>query len=317
MKHISIALLLVILLASAGLMVGQYPVSFTGLMSGDEIQKWVLLDIRLVRVLLAIICGAGLGIAGAAMQGLVRNNLAEPGVLGLSAGAALAAVLVYYLGGGIGYGVALAAIAGAVLAGFAVLMLAASARQAGSLVLAGVAVSSLAGAAITLVLSLMPNPFALADLTFWLMGSLADRSWLHVAIAAPCVLAGMAIIMSVRNELALLGFGEDVALSRGVNIANLRLKIIIAAALITGGTVAVAGVIGFVGLMAPHMVRPWCGYHPARILLPSAIMGALLLLASDLAVRVLPLPSGELRIGVVTALMGAPIFLLILLRGRK
>lgn len=321
MRAISIALLLVVLVMF-GLAVGEYDISPARMLAvlsgqGSDIENWVLFDIRLVRMALAILCGAGLAISGAALQGMVRNSLAEPAVLGLSSGAALAAVLAYYFSSGLGFHVAIAAVAGAGGAAILVLMMAAGSNSSNNLVLAGAAISSLAGAGLTLVLSLIPNPFALADLTFWLMGSFADRSWVHFAVAAPCIISGMVLLFSVRHELVVMGFGEEAAISRGISINALRNKIIIASALIVGATVAVAGIIGFVGLVAPHLVRAHYGYNPARILLPSAFMGAALLLASDIAVRLLPLPSGELKIGVITALMGAPLFLAIIIRGQK
>lgn len=278
--------------------------------------KLILLELRLPRTVLALAIGAFLGLAGAAMQSLLRNPLASPDVTGASAGAALGAVIVAYTASTTSTaGIAAGAVGGA---GGALLLLQALAGRGASterLVLAGVAIAALAGALTTLALSLAPSPYALYDLLFWLMGSLADRSLVHVAIAGPLLLIGGALILSTRRGLDALALGEDVAASLGHDVTTLRWRIIAGTALGVGGAVAVAGAIGFVGLVVPHLVRPLVGHRPGAALVPSALAGAVLLTAADLLVRV-DIGGPELKLGVVTALIGAPFFLLLILRYR-
>ncbi|MDX1607443.1 MAG: iron ABC transporter permease, partial [Candidatus Competibacterales bacterium] len=185
-----------------------------------------------------------------------------------------------------------------------------------TLILAGVAINSLAGALTTLVLNLSPNPFAAYEIFFWLMGSLADRSLDHVALAAPFMVLGWILLLSIARALDALSLGEDVAASLGFNLAGVRLRVVLGTALAVGAAVAVSGVIGFVGLMVPHLLRPLVGQQPARLLLASALGGAVLLLAADIGVRLLTTAS-ELKLGVVTALLGAPFFFWLLLRTRR
>lgn len=277
----------------------------------------ILLELRLPRTLLALGIGGFLGLAGAAMQGLLRNPLASPDVTGASAGAALGAVVVAYTVSTTSTAhIAAGAVAGA---GGALLLLQALAGRGAAterLVLAGVAIAALAGALTTLALSLAPSPYALYDLLFWLMGSLADRSLVHVAIAGPMLIAGSVLLLSTQRGLDALALGEDVAGSLGHDVAKLRWRIIAGTALGVGGAVAVAGAIGFVGLVVPHLVRPLIGYRPGAALIPSALAGAVLLTAADLVVRI-DLNGPELKLGVVTALIGAPFFLLLILRHRS
>lgn len=303
-----------LLLALASLVIGPADISpgdvLRGLLPGAPEPLGVIIrDIRLPRVLLAILIGGSLGLSGAALQGLLRNPLAEPGVIGVSASAGFGAVLALYMtAGGLALSVPLAAMAGA---GAATAILVAMARGEASvltLILAGVAINALAGALTALALNLSPNPFALQDMVYWLMGSLANRSFHDVALAAPFILAGSLLLLLSGRGLAALTLGEETAASLGVPLARLRLQVIIGAALAVGAGVAVAGAIGFVGLVVPHMLRPLCGYDPARLLLPSAAGGAALLLLADIAVRLAP-GGQELKLGVVTALIGAPVFL--------
>ncbi|MBI1275196.1 iron chelate uptake ABC transporter family permease subunit [bacterium] len=281
-----------------------------------EIPAVILCELRLPRVVLAMVIGAGLALAGAAMQGYARTPLAEPGVAGVSAGAALGGVAGFYYLSGFMWAVPLLAIAGALLAVLLVLAVAGRMRGAEYFLLAGIGISSLCGAGVALLLSLAPNPFALADITYWLMGGLANRSWQHVWLAVPGLTVGMAVLFGCRHALAALSLGEDVAASLGVSEARMRWRLALGTALVVGSAVAVSGMIGFVGLVVPAMVRQWYGEHPARVMLPSALTGAVLLGLADMAVRVWPLESGEMRLGVVTALLGAPVFLWLLLRRR-
>jgi iron complex transport system permease protein len=308
--------LLCLALAAASLAIG--PVDLASVWARDpELARTLFVELRLPRTGLALAIGAGLGGAGAATQALLRNPLASPDVLGPSTGAALGAVLAgYFLGAGV-IGMAAGGIMGALAALLLLLGLAGfgAGPAAGStrLVLAGVAVATLLGVAINLALSLAPSPFALYDLMIWLMGSLADRTLPQLLIAAPLIALGLALLVRAAPALDALALGEEVAQSLGVATAGLNRHIIIAVALATGAGVAVAGSIGFVGLVVPHLVRPFTGHRPGAAIVPAAIAGAALLLAADIAVRLLPL---DLRLGVLTALIGAPIFLSLILRGR-
>jgi iron complex transport system permease protein len=278
----------------------------------------ILWEIRLPRAILALMIGAGLGLAGAAMQGFLRNPLAEPGVLGISGMAALGAVLAIHLGLAMVWPLALpfAALAGAVLGVVLILALAGSRGGSVTLILSGVAISALAGALLSLVLSLAPNPWAVSEIVFWMMGSLADRSWVHVALAVPFITAGSVVLLVQGRALDALTLGEDAAQSLGVRLDRLRLALVLGTAAVVGAGVAVAGAIGFVGLVVPHLLRPLAGARPGALLPLAALGGAALLLAADVAVRVI-LPSGDLKLGVLTALVGAPLFLRLIWQMRR
>ncbi len=254
---------------------------------GDGPVVIVMREIRLPRALLALLIGAGLGLSGAALQGYLRNPLAEPGLLGVSGTAALGAVLALYTGLSAAFPPALPlmALAGAFLAVLLVQALAGSGGGSITLILAGIAVSSLAGALTSLALNLSPNPFAASEIVFWLLGSLADRSMPQVWLAAPFILAGMAVLLTLGRALDALTLGEDAAASMGVTVARTRMLAVVGTALAVGAGVAVAGAIGFVGLVVPHVLRPLVGGMPSRLLPASALGGAALLLAADLAVR--------------------------------
>ncbi|MDJ1158799.1 iron ABC transporter permease [Chelatococcus sp. SYSU_G07232] len=277
----------------------------------------IVREIRLPRALLAVMIGAVFGLAGGALQGLLRNPLAEPSVFGASQSAALGAVVVLYFGIAEVYSALLpvAAIAGAFLS-VALVVLAAGPR-AGTvlLVLAGLVISSLAGAATALAISLSPNPFAVTEIVFWLMGSLEDRTMRHVALAAPFAAVAVTMLLACGGGLRALALGEDAAASLGVDLRRLRLLVVAGSAVGVGASVAVAGSIGFVGLVAPHLVRPLVGHDPKRALLPSALAGAALLTAADCVVRLVP-STTEVKLGVLTALVGVPFFLWIILRRR-
>jgi iron complex transport system permease protein len=248
----------------------------------------------------------------------LRNPLAEPGLIGVSSSAALGAVLALQSGLAAAFALALplAALAGAGVSVLLILLLAGPRGGALSLILAGIAISALTGALTSLVLNLSPNPFAAMEIVYWMMGSLADRSMTHVWLAAPFMLAGMALLLLTGRALDALTLGEDAARSLGVNLERLRLLLIGGTALAVGASVAVAGAIGFVGLVIPHLLRPLTGGQPSRLLLASALGGAAMILASDIAVRLIA-PDQDLKLGVLTALVGAPFFLHLLwkLRG--
>jgi iron complex transport system permease protein len=271
----------------------------------------VLGQIRLPRTALALLVGGGLGLSGAVLQGALRNPLADPGLLGIGGAAGLAAVVAYYWGLSAAFAPALplAGLLGAAIGCALLLRMAGRAASGPSLVLAGVALSALGAALTALVLTLAPNPFALAEATFWLMGGLEDRSLVHVAMAAPPVLLGCALLLRLGPGLDALALGEEVAASLGVPVGGTLRLAAVGVALAVGAGTAVAGGIGFVGLVVPHLLRPWAGERPGGLLVPSLLGGAGLLLAADLLARLAPLVlplSQEPRLGVLTALLGAP-----------
>lgn len=278
----------------------------------------VLVELRLPRAILGALVGFSLGLAGAAMQGLLRNPLAEPGIVGISSAAAFGAVTVFYSGfaGAFALALPLGGIAGALLA--VLLLFALNGRGAGTmtLILAGVAINSFAGAMTSLALNLAPNPYAALEIVFWLMGSLADRSLIHVWLVLPLMLVGWALLLSSAPALDGLTLGEDTARSLGFDLTWLRVRLIGGAALAVGSAVAVTGAIGFVGLVVPHLLRPLVGHKPGRLLLVSGFGGAILLLASDTALRLMPIRP-ELKLGVVTALIGAPFLFSLIQRLRR
>ena len=278
----------------------------------------ILFQLRLPRALLGLLVGMSLGLAGAVMQGLLRNPLAEPGVLGVSAMAAFGAVLAFYTGLSLRFALALP-FGGIIGAFVAVALLGGLAGRRGSIfvmLLAGAAINSLAGALTALALNLSPNPYAAYELLFWLMGSLVDRSLDHVALAAPLMAVGWVLMLSGGRALDALTLGEETARSLGFPLERVRFRLILGTAFAVGAAVAVSGAIGFVGLVIPHLLRPLVGHEPSRLLLPSALGGGCLVLAADITVRWLR-TGPELRLGVLTALIGAPFFLLLVLRLRR
>ena len=312
-------LLLAAGLALASLTMGPAPIppvlAAKALVSDQGSATVVVREIRLPRALLALMIGWIFGLTGAALQGLLRNPLADTAVFGAPQAAALGAVIVLYSGlvGALSWVLPAASIAGALLS--IALVVAVAGREATIvvLVLAGLAVGSLAGAATSLAISLSPNPFAITEIVFWLLGSLEDRSFVHCLLAAPFILAATALLLACGPGLRALTLGEETAASLGVHVPRLRFLIVLAAAIGTGASVAVAGSIGFVGLVVPHLVRPLVGYDPARTLVPAGLAGAILLLAADCAVRLIP-STVEVKIGVLTALLGVPFFLWIIAR---
>ncbi|WP_379546278.1 FecCD family ABC transporter permease [Qipengyuania sp. DSG2-2] len=277
----------------------------------------ILAELRLPRGLLAMTIGAGLGAAGAAMQGYLRNPLADPGLFGIAPGAALGAVASFWLG----YQASWWALPSMALAGAgsAMALLALIAGRTGGIALftlAGLMIASLAGALTSLAISLAPNAFAMSEIVTWLMGALTDRSWSDVYLAAPLTLAGIVILALAGRDLDALTLGDAAARSLGVDTQRLLWWLIAGIGLTVGSGVAVAGIIGFVGLIVPHLVRPLTDRRPSSLLLPSALAGALLVLVADSVVRVLPLVT-ELRLGIALSLIGAPFFLWLLLRMRR
>ncbi len=289
-----------------------------GLPKDATAAKLVFNEIRVPRAVLGFLIGAALGVSGAVMQGYLRNPLAEPGLLGISGGAALGAVTAIHSGlaGRIALALPLAGLFGAALAMIAIVALAGATGSTTTLILAGVAVSSVAGALTSLALNLSPNPFASTEIMFWLMGSLTDRSLVHVWLAAPLIFVGIAMLLSTARDLEALSLGEEAAANLGVDATGLRFKVIAGSALAVGAATAVAGSIGFIGLIVPHILRPFVGSSPGRLLLPSLFGGAAMVLASDVALRLLS-PQGDLRLGVLSALIGAPFFLWRVLSSRR
>jgi iron complex transport system permease protein len=284
---------------------------------GDSADAVVIWEIRLPRALAAYCVGAALGLSGAALQGLLRNPLAEPGVLGVSATASLAATFALYWGaaGGLPFVTPAAAILGALAA--TGLLAAASARTQSvtTLILIGVGVSSFAAALMALLMNLAPNPFSLSDMINWMLGSVANRSLEDLALSFPFIAVGAGLLLASRRGISALTLGEEAARGVGLDLGRQRLAVIVGAGLATGAAVSIAGTIGFVGIVAPHLVRPLVGHDPGRSLLPSALLAGLILVAADILVRLMPTDS-ELKLGVVAALIGAPVFVWIA-AGRK
>ena len=294
------------------------PQALRDAVSGEKtLAALVLVELRLPRALLGCLVGFSLGLAGAALQGLFRNPLAEPGIIGVSGAAALGAVIIFYFGwaGAISLALPLGGIAGAIAATLLLYGLVGSGAGTMSLILAGVAINSFTGALTSLVLSLAPNPFAVTEIVYWLLGSLADRSLPYVRLVLPLMLIGWALLLMSGPALDGLTLGEDTAKSLGFDLRRLRLQLIAGTALAVGSAVAVTGSIGFVGLVVPHLLRPWVGHRPGRLLFVSGLGGAALTLAADIAVRMLPFRP-ELKLGVITAIIGAPFLFNLIYRMR-
>lgn len=282
-----------------------------------SLARLIVTEVRLPRLVLGVMVGGILGLSGAVLQGLLRNPLAEPGLLGVSSGASLGAVIAIYYGFSAAFNLAtpLFALTGA---GATIAVALALARTGGtlSLILAGVAVSAIAGAGVSLALNLAPSPFAAYEIMTWLMGSLADRSWDHVALAAPFVATGALLLMFTRRALDALTLGEQQAESLGVDVGRARWLALVGTALGVGAATAVTGAIGFVGLVAPHLVRPLVGHRPGATLVPAALAGAVIVIAADMATRLIP--SGpDIKLGVFISAVGAPFFLWLVVHVRR
>ncbi len=278
----------------------------------------IMQEIRLPRAILGLMIGATLGLSGAALQGWLRNPLAEPALLGVSASASLGAVIAIYTGFSALFplGLPLAALAGAVAAVLVVQAMAGLRGGALTVILAGIAVSSLASAMTALALNLSPNPFAALEIMFWMLGSLTDRSMTHVWLAGPFMLVGWVMLASLGRALDALTLGGDAAASMGVDRRRVQFLAVFGTAASVGAATAVAGVIGFVGLVVPHMLRPLVGARPSRLLPASALGGACVLLAADTLVRIIA-PERDLKLGVLTAIVGAPFFLWLVYKTRR
>jgi iron complex transport system permease protein len=319
-----LSLLLIVLLVvvlALGVLLGETPLSAAQIMQAFSDPASppgeVLWTIRAPRAATAAVVGAGLGLAGAAMQGLLRNPLADPGVLGVSASSGLGAALAIALGlAAIPGAIEGAALAGALVAGLLVVGLAARFREPETLILFGVSLSAFAGALTALVFNFSPSPVSTAEVLSWLLGSAANRDWSDVARTLLPMALGAVLAAWAGRGLVMLTLGEETAAMSGLPMARLRTAAVAGASLLSGAAVAAAGVIGFVGLAAPHLVRRGVGDDPQAALLPSAIAGALLLTAADLAARMIPTEQ-ELKLGVVTALFGAPLFALVAWRAAR
>ncbi len=314
---LNLSLCLALLAAMAlSLFAGRHWIAPAHWFAGD-LQSLIIVELRLPRICVGALVGGALGMAGAAMQGYLRNPLADPGLFGISACAALGAVTSLFLGLAVSpYVLPLFALVGAA-GGAALLMLVAG--RSGSVLLftlAGVVLSSLAASLTALLITLAPTPFAAAEIVTWLMGALVDRSWSDALTGLPLVLVGMVLLLRAAPALDALTLGDVAARSLGVDMARLQALLIAGLALCVGSSVAIAGVIGFVGLVVPHLVRPLVGHRPSALLLPSALAGALLVVVADMVVRILPMAS-EIRLGIVMSVLGAPFFLALLVRMRR
>jgi iron complex transport system permease protein len=310
-------LLLIVLAFSVSLLAGRVWLPPHDLLAPhNSLAGLILYDIRLPRTVLALIVGAVLGLSGAVLQGFTRNPLAEPALLGVSSGAALGAVIAIYFGLAVLSPVIgpLLGIVGAI--GACALTFALGRNGTVALVLAGAAVSSLTAAGIALALNFAPSPYAAYEIMNWLLGSLADKSWAQVFLVLPFAVVGAAMLALTGRALDALSLGEAQAQSLGVNLTTLAALVVAGTALSVGAITSVVGAIGFIGLVAPHLVRPFVDYAPRRVLLPATLAGALLLLCSDIAARLVH-TNPELRLGVFTSLLGTPFFFWLVVRIRK
>lgn len=324
-KHGFAILMLVLLLLAAGLFFASL---FTGpadiglydgllALAGGHPLTPVMREIRLPRALAALLIGGSLGLSGAALQGYMRNPLTEPGLIGITGAASLGAVIAIYTGFAMAFLLALplSALIAAAVAVSLIQLLAGRSSGPVTLILAGVAISSLCGALVTLVLNLSPNPYAVMEIMFWMLGSLADLSMTHVMLALPFVFVGWAMLFSTARMLNMLTLGQDAAVSMGMDARRLKFFLVLGTATSVGVSTAIAGAIGFVGLVVPHILRPLVSAMPSRLLPASAAGGAIMVLASDIAVRWIA-PERDLKLGVLTAIIGAPFFLWLVLRSR-
>ena len=286
--------------------------------NSNTLAAMIFSEIRLPRALLAVVVGATLGLAGAAMQGLLRNPLAGPGLVGVSNCAALGAVIALYFGWGsvLWFAVPAAGMVGAAISVVLIFMIGGYKSNVMTLLLAGVAVNAVASSLISLTLNFAPNPYAMSEMVYWLLGSLANRSMADVQLATPFMIAGWLLILSSGRFLNALSLGEETAQSLGFHLPSQRTIIVIGVALCVGAAVSVSGNIGFVGLLVPHILRPLVGYEPGRLLAASAFGGALMVLIADIAVQIIS-PNQELKLGVVTALVGGPFFLYLIIKTRN
>jgi iron complex transport system permease protein len=316
--------MLVIFSSLFSLAMGETPLSLAqvyGALVGDAdvTSSLIVNDIRLPRMILTLLAGASLGMAGAALQGFLRNPIAEPSLLGISNGAALGAVLVFYTGlaGSSALAVPLAGLAGAFITGGALLALAGRFGDSNVLILAGIALSSMTGALIAIVLNLAPNPYAIMEIVHWLMGSVENRTMQDALLILPFTLLGWTLLFCCGRALDALSLGEAVASSLGICLKHTQLLLVGGTALCVGAAVSVTGSIGFIGLIVPHLLRKQVANSPRHLLWASALGGAALLTLADVLVRVIPTNSAELKLGIVTTLIGIPFFLHLIWQSRK
>lgn len=320
MSRLLVLLLVLVLgLCAASLMIGDVPLDLIRAFQRDGVDRTILVDLRLPRLILAILTGASLGACGAALQGLVRNPLAEPGLIGVTGGASLGAMLVFHFGLAVAFPLALpiGGMLGAAVTVTLCLVLARYGAGTLGLILAGIAMSALAGALGILVLNLAPSPFAAYEILFWTMGSVADRSWREVALVTPFILAGLAIVLAKAGQLRLLSMGDAMGAALGADLRRMRILFAWGIASAVGAVTSVTGGIGFVGLIAPHILRPFVQQDPARVVPLSAVAGAAIVLAADILTRIIPSQGPALQLGVLTALAGSPVFFWVLLRGGR
>lgn len=289
--------------------------------AGDDPRASIIIDLRLPRTLLGIAVGVALGVSGAALQGYTRNPLADPAVLGVSSMAAFGAVMTLYVSFYMSSVAApwllpAGAMVGAVIGVGVLLMLSGGAASILTFVLAGMILNMVSSAGVALALNLAPTPWAVNEIINWLLGSLADRSIGEVRMAVPFIALGCVLLFTTTRALDALTLGDEGARSLGVNVDRTRLVLALGVGLAAGASVAVTGMIGFVGLVTPHLLRPWVGARPGALLLPSALAGAVILLAADIVVRLTPSPA-ELKLGVATAAVGGPFFLALLIKLRR
>ncbi|MCZ6487865.1 MAG: iron ABC transporter permease [Gammaproteobacteria bacterium] len=305
----------------AALTVGPVDISLLKAFGADpdtSMESLILFEIRLPRALLALFVGATLGLCGAALQGLLRNPLAEPGIIGVSNCAALGAVVVFYYGlsQAAWFALPLGGLVGALLSVIILFMLVGKSRSILTLILAGVAINAIGGALIALVLNFAPSPYAMQEILFWLLGSVANRSMHELLIALPFMVVGWVMVLSSGRFLNALTLGEETAHSMGFEVNRNRWILVLGVAASVGAAVSVAGNIGFIGLVVPHLIRPLVGYEPRRLLISSALGGAILLLVADIVVQLLS-SGAEIKLGVLTSLVGGPFFLFLILKSRN
>ena len=314
--------ILAIVLAAISFAIGPAQIGisdlFSGLFGDHGTATIIAREIRLPRALLALVVGGALGASGAALQGLFRNPLADPGVTGVTSSAGFGAVVAMYFGFAAINPLILpaSAIAGAVATSTILYFLSRAGAERTALILAGAAIASLATAMTALAMSLAPNPYAMSEMIRWMMGSLKDSTLADFELAVVPVVVGVAILWSAARSLDALTLGEEAAQSLGVNVHGVRRRVVIGVALATGAATAAAGAVSFVGLVVPHLLRPFYAYEPARLIIPSALGGAALVSAADIAVRLIA-PDGQLLVGVMTAMIGAPFFVWLILRMRR
>ncbi|WGM31157.1 iron ABC transporter permease [Brevundimonas sp. NIBR11] len=318
--HLYVLLIaLLILLSGLSLIVGKVWAPFSAWTQPEADPRWaIVFELRLPRTLLGLFVGGALGLSGAVLQGYTRNSLADPGVLGVSSMAALGAVLTLYYGvtAYAPWALPMAAISGALIGVGVLMLLSGTASSLVTFVLAGAILNILSSAGVSLALSLAPNPWAVNEIVDWLMGSLADRSFEEVRMAVPLIVVGCGLLLTTGRALDALTLGEVGARSLGISMRTTRWAIALGVGLAAGASVAVTGVIGFVGLVTPHLLRPLVGARPGALLVPSILGGAVVVLAGDLLVRLTP-AAAEVKLGVAMAALGAPFFLILLLRLRR